>query len=171
MNGLCGMLSVDETLPDSDDSFGDSNYGMPIGAHYYMDNVRSEFGEDGSDSPDFGTEGFPEEFLGGPITFGEDFGAEVGQASWSDGSASPHAAAMTAALDASTVRAVQKRLHDLGFVEQLRGGGYQPLTVDGMLGPHTLQAVADFARRASLPVTGTLDAAVLNALIGYVPGT
>ena len=74
MNGRCGMIGVDEF---SGDDFGDSNYGMPIGAHYYMDNVRSEFGEDGSDSLDFGTEGFPEEFLGGPITFGEDFGAEV----------------------------------------------------------------------------------------------
>ena len=68
MNGLCGMISVDEEPSSgSGDDFGDSNYGMPIGAHYYMDNVRS----------DFGTEGFPSEVLGGPITFGEDFGAEV----------------------------------------------------------------------------------------------
>jgi hypothetical protein len=157
MNGLCGMISIDEF---SGDDFGDSSYGMPIGAHYYMDNVRSEFGEDGSDSPDFGTEGFPEEFLGGPITFGEDFGAEVGQASWSDGSSSPHAAAMAAAIDVSTVRQVQSRLNALG---------YGPLVTDGLLGPKTLRALGKFQVAAGLPTSG-LDAAALNALIGYVPG-
>ena len=161
MNGLCGMISVDEEPSSgSGDDFGDSNYGMPIGVHYYMDNVRSEFGEDGSDSPDFGTEGFPEEFFGGPITFGEDFGAEVAQAMWSDGSGSPHAAAMTAALDASTVRQVQSRLNTLG---------YGPLAADGILGPKTLRALGKFQMAASLPTSG-LDAASLNALIGYVPG-
>lgn len=73
MNGLCGMISVDEEPSSgSGDDFGDSNYGMPIGGHYYMDNVRSDYG------CEFGTEGFPEEFLGGPITFGEDFGGETG---------------------------------------------------------------------------------------------
>jgi len=71
MNGLCGMISVDDGI--GDDSFGDSSYGMPIGGHYYMDNVRSDYG------CEFGTEGFPEEVLGGPITFGEDFGAEAGE--------------------------------------------------------------------------------------------
>jgi hypothetical protein len=66
MNGLCGMISVNDGI--GDDSFGDSSYGMPIGKHYYMDNVPSDYGcEFGNE---FGTEGFPEEFLGGPITFG-----------------------------------------------------------------------------------------------------
>ena len=32
MNGLCGMISVDEEPSSgSGDDFGDSNYGMPIG--------------------------------------------------------------------------------------------------------------------------------------------
>lgn len=88
------------------------------------------------------------------------FGAEMAQASWSDGSASPHAAAMTAALDASTVRQVQSRLNTLG---------YGPLATDGILGPKTLRALGKFQMAASLPTSG-LDAASLNALIGYVPG-
>ena len=88
------------------------------------------------------------------------FGAEVGQAVWSDGSGSPHAAAMTAALDASTVRQVQSRLNTLG---------YGPLATDGILGPKTLRALGKFQMAASLPTSG-LDAASLNALIGYVPG-
>ena len=90
------------------------------------------------------------------------FGAEVAQAVWldSDGSGSHHAAAMTAALDASTVKQVQVRLNALG---------YGPLATDGILGPKTLRALGKFQMAASLPTSG-LDAASLNALIGYVPG-
>jgi hypothetical protein len=155
MNGMGGMLNDDDM---GNDTFGDSSYGMPMGiGHYYMDNVLSDFGLDGCE---FGTEGFPEESLGGPITFGEDFGAEVAQAMWSDGSGSPHAAAMTAAIDVSTVRQVQSRLNALG---------YGPLVTDGILGSKTLRALGKFQMAASLPTSG-LDAASLNALIGYVPG-
>jgi hypothetical protein len=113
---------------------------------------------------DFGAEdsmGFDETFMSAsnqlPALI---FGAEVAQAMWSDGSGSPHAAAMTAAIDAQTVRQVQARLNALG---------YGPLAADGILGPKTLRALGKFQMAASLPTSG-LDAASLNALIGYVPG-
>lgn len=89
------------------------------------------------------------------------FGAEVGQASYGDGSGSTHASAMMSTVDASTVRQVQSRLNAIG---------YGPLVPDGIMGPKTLRALGKFQVAASLPTSG-LDAASLNALIGYVPGT
>ncbi|HEY3460850.1 MAG TPA: peptidoglycan-binding domain-containing protein, partial [Casimicrobiaceae bacterium] len=57
--------------------------------------------------------------------------------------------------DRDTVREAQRALNDKGF-----SAG----AVDGIMGPHTEQALRDFQQSQGIGVTGSLDAPTLSAL-------
>ncbi len=48
--------------------------------------------------------------------------------------------------------------------DRLTRQGYSPGTVDGVIGPQTRDAIADFQNDHRLPVTGQIDAPLLRAL-------
>jgi peptidoglycan hydrolase-like protein with peptidoglycan-binding domain len=58
------------------------------------------------------------------------------------------------------VRAAQQALKDKGF---------DPGSIDGVMGPRTMAAVKDFQQKEHLTVTGSLDAETSARLMGSVP--
>jgi len=52
-----------------------------------------------------------------------------------------------------SIREIQEYLLDISY----RNGVFEAISIDGFYGKETADAVRDFQRSASLPVTGTVD--------------
>lgn len=72
-------------------------------------------------------------------------------------------AAMAMPVNASAGGEVSEILQAQALLQKL---GFDPGTADGSMGPKTRAAIEAFQRSANLPVTGTVDAGLIKALLG-----
>ncbi len=100
---------------------------------------------------------YPKELLDEVLAYLEEFRGHGGgktKATWS-GATRAEEKGVTGRLDAGQVRKVQERLKALG---------YYKAKVDGLMGPGTFWAIQRYQTDKGLPVTGSVDSALLQSL-------